>query len=232
MHCKCLCLPPSYIFWINSGKNPQVRRAGMDGEGYMTVVSSPDVTSPQAITVDNQQSSGRIIVADASNKIYAFNTEGKDKVILASLQYPPVGVAVDDTYIYWIHGGDARKLYRAQKFNGNNMEPLARNLESVNAFQIAFQRDRGEETTCARRTCVCLCVHVWVCVMLSVPLTGLLHYPCVNVKQCSDICLPNSDHEYYTCACPTGIKLNPDQSSCPQCKFEQRSNLNFPFVLD
>ena len=136
----------------------------MDGEGYMTVVSSPDVTSPQAITVDNQQSSGRIIVADASNKIYAFDTEGKGKVILASLPYPPVGIAVDDEYIYWIHGGDARKLYRAQKFNGDDKKALARNLESVNTFQIAFQQDRGEETTCAHRICVCLCVCVCVCV--------------------------------------------------------------------
>ena len=127
----------------------------MDGEGHMTVVSSPDVTFPTAITVDNQDSSGRIVIADDSNRIYSFNMEGKDKLVLASLSYPPVGIAVDEEFIYWIHG-HARKLYRAQKFNGNNMEPLARNLEPINDFQIAFQRSRGEKAICAYLRCLCV----------------------------------------------------------------------------
>lgn len=132
----------SYIFWVNSDSTPQIQRAGMDGEGHMPVVSTPDISFPTAIAVDNQESDGRIVVADQQRIIYSFNMEGKDKIVLAYPDKIPVGVAVDEDFIYWI-GGDT--FYRAEKHNGANKVALEKKFGTVADFKIAIPQDKGKE---------------------------------------------------------------------------------------
>lgn len=41
---------------------------------------------------------------------------------------------------------------------------------------------------------------------------------------CSHLCLPNP--QGYSCACPTGIIINPDNKSCPDGKYMSYGNID------
>lgn len=127
----------SRIFWSTS-ISPRIISAYMDGTNPNVIISAPDITLPISFTVDRKD--GRLFIADsAEGQIRSYNKNGKDRKLIASSEYPK-GVAVDDTYLYWVDRNTG-VLYRVDKNNGRGLTELVGTMNLINDLKIVRRNE-------------------------------------------------------------------------------------------
>lgn len=131
---------------MNSGINNKIFRAGLDGYDVIPLVLFPSSTRPVAITVDNHESVGHLLVTHKGivRQILSFDLNGGISEVVVSFEDVLVGVGVDDEYIYW-YGGMLQGLYRAHKHRGSEPQLLVKDVGVVADFRIAKNHGRDRE---------------------------------------------------------------------------------------
>ncbi|KAG5681484.1 hypothetical protein PVAND_010916 [Polypedilum vanderplanki] len=181
-----------WMFWSDWGSSPRIERAGMDGTHRQTIVSY-DVKWPNGLTLDLVQK--RVYWVDAKlNVISSCNFDGSGRNLVLhstdSLRHP-FSITTFEDYVYWTDW-DKEAVFRANKFNGNDVEPVTalhmlQHPMTIHVYHPYRQPD-GEN-----------------------------HCQAVN-GHCSHLCLPapriNAQSARISCACPTGLKLMDDGLMC------------------
>ncbi|KAH3888381.1 hypothetical protein DPMN_012414 [Dreissena polymorpha] len=138
-----------YMYWTDWQKPPRIERAGMDGQGQMTLISR-NLTYPNGLTIDYKGKTTRIFWIDPGTEdpgsIESCNWDGSDRktVVSMSLSHPqPFGFTLFGDYMYWadwLH----KKIVRSDR-QGDNQVTIQENMGNVMDITV-FNRDRSEVT--------------------------------------------------------------------------------------
>ncbi|XP_013134904.1 PREDICTED: low-density lipoprotein receptor isoform X5 [Papilio polytes] len=191
---RAIALNPldGWMYWTDWGQNPKIERAGMDGSHRQTIVSY-DVKWPNGLTLDLVRK--RVYWVDAKmNTISSCNYDGTARrLILYSTDVlrHPFSITTFEDWVYWTDW-DKTAVFRANKFNGKNVEPITSTHTLQNPMVIHVYHPYRQPD-------------------------GVNHCAAVN-GHCSHLCLPAPQlgpaAPRVACACPTGLRLLPDNQMC------------------
>ncbi|KAJ8735442.1 hypothetical protein PYW07_007062 [Mythimna separata] len=191
---RAIALNPldGWMYWTDWGQVPKIERAGMDGSHRQTIVSY-DVKWPNGLTLDLVRK--RVYWVDAKmNMISSCNYDGTGRrVILYSTDVlrHPFSITTFEDWVYWTDW-DKAAVYRANKFNGKDIEPITptHNLQNPMVIHVYHPYRQPD---------------------------GVNHCAAVN-GHCSHLCLPapriGAHSPRVSCACPNGLRLLPDNQMC------------------
>ncbi|XP_072945356.1 very low-density lipoprotein receptor isoform X3 [Epargyreus clarus] len=191
---RAIALNPldGWMFWTDWGQMPKIERAGMDGS-HREVIVSYDVKWPNGLTLDLVRK--RVYWVDAKmNTISSCSYDGSGRrLILYSTDVlrHPFSITTFEDWVYWTDW-DKNAVYRANKFNGKDVMAIT----SIHALQNP------------------MVIHVYHPYRQP---DGVNYCAAVN-GHCSHLCLPAprlAPHApRVSCACPTGLRLLPDNQMC------------------
>ncbi|XP_022822359.1 low-density lipoprotein receptor-like isoform X1 [Spodoptera litura] len=191
---RAIALNPldGWMYWTDWGQVPKIERAGMDGSHRQTIVSY-DVKWPNGLTLDLVRK--RVYWVDAKmNMISSCNYDGTGRrVILYSTDVlrHPFSITTFEDWVYWTDW-DKAAVYRANKFNGKDIEAITptHNLQNPMVIHVYHPYRQPD---------------------------GVNHCAAVN-GHCSHLCLPApriaAHAPRVSCACPNGLRLLPDNQMC------------------
>ncbi|XP_075970818.1 lipophorin receptor 1 isoform X4 [Anticarsia gemmatalis] len=191
---RAIALNPldGWMYWTDWGQVPKIERAGMDGSHRQTIVSY-DVKWPNGLTLDLVRK--RVYWVDAKmNMISSCNYDGTGRrVILYSTDVlrHPFSITTFEDWVYWTDW-DKAAVYRANKFNGKDIEAITptHNLQNPMVIHVYHPYRQPD---------------------------GVNHCAAVN-GHCSHLCLPapriGPHSPRVSCACPNGLRLLPDNQMC------------------
>ncbi|XP_047024157.1 low-density lipoprotein receptor isoform X2 [Helicoverpa zea] len=191
---RAIALNPldGWMYWTDWGQVPKIERAGMDGSHRQTIVSY-DVKWPNGLTLDLVRK--RVYWVDAKmNMISSCNYDGTGRrVILYSTDVlrHPFSITTFEDWVYWTDW-DKAAVYRANKFNGKDIEAITptHNLQNPMVIHVYHPYRQPD---------------------------GVNHCAAVN-GHCSHLCLPapriGANSPRVSCACPNGLRLLPDNQMC------------------
>ncbi|XP_013176222.1 PREDICTED: low-density lipoprotein receptor isoform X7 [Papilio xuthus] len=191
---RAIALNPldGWMYWTDWGQNPKIERAGMDGSHRQTIVSY-DVKWPNGLTLDLVRK--RVYWVDAKmNTISSCNYDGTARrLILYSTDVlrHPFSITTFEDWVYWTDW-DKTAVFRANKFNGKNVAAITSTHTLQNPMVIHVYHPYRQPD-------------------------GVNHCAAVN-GHCSHLCLPAPQlgpaAPRVACACPTGLRLLPDNQMC------------------
>ncbi|XP_049880461.1 very low-density lipoprotein receptor isoform X5 [Pectinophora gossypiella] len=191
---RAIALNPldGWMYWTDWGQTPKIERAGMDGSHRQTIVSY-DVKWPNGLTLDLVRK--RVYWVDAKlNTISSCNYDGSARrVILYSTDVlrHPFSITTFEDWVYWTDW-DKTAVYRANKFNGKDVEAITSTHTLQNPMVIHVYHPYRQPD-------------------------GVNHCAAVN-GHCSHLCLPapriGAHSPRVSCACPNGLRLLPDNQMC------------------
>ncbi|CAH2989501.1 unnamed protein product [Chilo suppressalis] len=191
---RAIALNPldGWMYWTDWGQVPKIERAGMDGSHRQTIVSY-DVKWPNGLTLDLVRK--RVYWVDAKmNTISSCNYDGTGRrVILYSTDVlrHPFSITTFEDWVYWTDW-DKTAVYRANKFNGKDVEAITSTHTLQNPMVIHVYHPYRQPD-------------------------GVNHCAAVN-GHCSHLCLPapriGPNSPRVSCACPNGLRLLPDNLMC------------------
>ncbi|XP_011556445.3 low-density lipoprotein receptor isoform X7 [Plutella xylostella] len=191
---RAIALNPldGWMYWTDWGNTPKIERAGLDGSHRQTVVSY-DVKWPNGLTLDLVRK--RVYWVDAKmNTISSCDYDGSARrVVLYSTDVlrHPFSITTFEDSVYWTDW-DKAAVYRANKFNGKNIEAITSTHTLQNPMVIHVYHPYRQPD-------------------------GVNHCAAVN-GHCSHLCLPapriGPHSPKVSCACPTGLRLLPDNQMC------------------
>ncbi|KAL4716569.1 hypothetical protein ACJJTC_010233 [Scirpophaga incertulas] len=191
---RAIALNPldGWMYWTDWGQVPKIERAGMDGSHRETIVSY-DVKWPNGLTLDLVRK--RVYWVDAKmNTISSCDYDGSHRrVILYSTDVlrHPFSITTFEDSVYWTDW-DKTAVYRANKFNGKDVEAITSTHTLQNPMVIHVYHPYRQPD-------------------------GVNHCAAVN-GHCSHLCLPapriGSHSPRVSCACPNGLRLLPDNQMC------------------
>ncbi|VVC91011.1 unnamed protein product [Leptidea sinapis] len=181
-----------WMYWTDWGQVPKIERAGMDGSHRQTIVSY-DVKWPNGLTLDLVRK--RVYWVDAKlNTISSCNYDGSARrVILYSTDVlrHPFSITTFEDWVYWTDW-DKTAVYRANKFTGKDVQAITATHTLQNPMVIHVYHPYRQPD-------------------------GVNHCAAVN-GHCSHLCLPaprmGPHSPRVSCACPTGLRLLPDNQMC------------------
>ncbi|XP_050670975.1 very low-density lipoprotein receptor isoform X5 [Leptidea sinapis] len=181
-----------WMYWTDWGQVPKIERAGMDGSHRQTIVSY-DVKWPNGLTLDLVRK--RVYWVDAKlNTISSCNYDGSARrVILYSTDVlrHPFSITTFEDWVYWTDW-DKTAVYRANKFTGKDVQAITATHTLQNPMVIHVYHPYRQPD-------------------------GVNHCAAVN-GHCSHLCLPaprmGPHSARVSCACPTGLRLLPDNQMC------------------
>ncbi|XP_041086204.1 very low-density lipoprotein receptor-like [Polyodon spathula] len=149
-----------FLFWSDAGTPARIERAGMDGRGRVTLVSS-GVKRPVAIALDPTQP----FLYWVDSQLHCISRVGLDgqhrKMILESKDYlgRPFALAVFESRMFW-SGDDQHSIYSASKLNGSDLRELVSNVSPRGLVLIHPVLQPEGWNACAGERAVCefLCV--------------------------------------------------------------------------
>ncbi|CAH2989503.1 unnamed protein product [Chilo suppressalis] len=198
---RAIALNPldGWMYWTDWGQVPKIERAGMDGSHRQTIVSY-DVKWPNGLTLDLVRK--RVYWVDAKmNTISSCNYDGTGRrVILYSTDVlrHPFSITTFEDWVYWTDW-DKTAVYRANKFNGKDVEAITSTHTLQNPMVIHVYHPYRQPD-------------------------GVNHCAAVN-GHCSHLCLPapriGPNSPRVSCACPNGLRLLPDNLMCVEDNSEQ-----------
>ncbi|XP_063839085.1 very low-density lipoprotein receptor isoform X1 [Ostrinia nubilalis] len=193
---RAIALNPldGWMYWTDWGQVPKIERAGMDGSHRQTIVSY-DVKWPNGLTLDLVRK--RVYWVDAKmNTISSCNYDGAARrVILYSTDVlrHPFSITTFEDWVYWTDW-DKTAVYRANKFNGKDVEAITSTHTLQNPMVIHVYHPYRQPD-------------------------GVNHCAAVN-GHCSHLCLPapriGPHSPKVSCACPNGLRLLPDNQMCAE----------------
>ncbi|XP_014786530.1 low-density lipoprotein receptor-related protein 6 [Octopus bimaculoides] len=186
---RAIALDPlnGYMYWTDWGERPKIERAGMDGNKLnRSVIISEDIHWPNGLTLDYDDS--KIYWADAKlNFIHSCNFDGSDRrpVVEGSLPHPFALTLFEET-LFWTDW-HTRAIYSCDKRTGNNKEVVHSDIFSP------------------------MDIHVYTAKRQPSKINPCGH----NNGGCSHLCLMSPQAPFYSCACPTGIRIHENGQTCP-----------------
>ncbi|CAH1786283.1 unnamed protein product [Owenia fusiformis] len=191
---RAIALDPlnGYMYWTDWGETPKIERAGMDGrQETREVIINTEIYWPNGLTLDYD--AAKIFWADAKlSFIHSSNFDGtgRSTVVEKSLPHPFALTLYEDT-LYWTDW-QTHSIHSCNKNTGLNRRVIHDNIFSPMDIHVYAAKRQPME------------VHN----------TGG-NNPCQpNNGGCSHLCLMSPSSPYYACACPTGVRLLPDERSC------------------
>ncbi|XP_073246768.1 low-density lipoprotein receptor-related protein 6-like [Porites lutea] len=181
-----------YLFWTDWGEEPKLERSEMDGSNRRVIIRR-NIHWPNGLTID--YSAQKIYWTDASLfYIDKANYDGSDRQSIlrsapnqCSLEHP-FALALYADKLYWTDW-KKRGILSTNKNNGLRCPVIKKSNTSpmdIRAYVAKRQVLRPGKNPCSSST------------------NG----------GCSDLCLLNNRGK--SCACPTGVKLLPDNKTCEQ----------------
>lgn len=188
---RAIALVPTdgLLFWTDWGDVPKIERASMDGNlSTRRAIVREDIFWPNGLTVDYQ--ARRIYWVDAKLKlISSMDYDGKNRavVIHGSLSQPFALTVLGDT-LYWTDWQARAVLSCSKQTGGHKRTVLSGDLDPMDIQAYSpLRQPKGEGTPCS-----------------------------YNNGGCSHLCLVSSEAPFYSCACPTGVRLLNDSRTCAQ----------------
>ncbi|XP_043483348.1 low-density lipoprotein receptor-related protein 4 isoform X2 [Leptopilina heterotoma] len=175
-----------HMYWSDWGEKGKIEKASMDGTDRR-VLFGTDLTWPNGLAIDFDKK--RLYWTDAGTQKIEFSTlDGKGRTSLISskeILLHPFGLVVHKDKIYWTDW-NTKSIHRADKETGKNITTIISSISSLMDVRV-FHRNRRRVSN-----------------------------PCKNNNgNCSHLCLLATNPKRYKCACPTGLVLGPDGTTCP-----------------
>lgn len=130
------------MFWTDWGYDPKIEKCGMNGDSKARqVIVSKHIGYPNGLTID--YALNRIWWTDAlQDTIESADFNGNHRRIILKFEplKHPYAISVFSDNIYWTDWR-AEKLFRANKFTGDEAVALTYNLQSVMDV-VVFHRQR------------------------------------------------------------------------------------------
>ncbi|XP_060782751.1 low-density lipoprotein receptor-related protein 5 [Neoarius graeffei] len=183
---RAIALNPAqrYMYWTDWGEEPRIERSGMDGSSRMVIIQE-DIYWPNGLTIDLDEQ--KLYWADAKlSFIHKANLDGtaRETVVEGTLTHPFALTLFDET-LYWTDW-QTRSIHACNKHTGNNRREILNGIYSPMDIQVLGQKRQP-----------------------------YIHTPCSDRNGgCSHLCLLSPSPPYYSCSCPTGVKLREDGKTC------------------
>ncbi|XP_018608191.1 low-density lipoprotein receptor-related protein 5-like isoform X1 [Scleropages formosus] len=183
---RAIALNPAhrYMYWTDWGEEPRIERAGMDGSNRQIIVES-NIFWPNGLTIDLEEQ--KLYWADAKlTFIHRANLDGslREAVVEGTLTHPFALTLSGDT-LYWTDW-QTRSIHACNKETGDKRREVLSGLHSPMDIQV-LDKDRQPNVST----------------------------PCSHGNGgCSHLCLLSPMEPFYSCACPTGVRLQDDGKTC------------------
>uniref|UniRef100_A0A673WKS7 Low density lipoprotein receptor-related protein 5 n=1 Tax=Salmo trutta TaxID=8032 RepID=A0A673WKS7_SALTR len=183
---RAIALNPAhrYMYWTDWGEEPRIERAGMDGSNRKIIVEV-DIYWPNGLTIDLDEQ--KLYWADAKlSFIHRANLDGssRETVVEGTLTHP-FALTLSDETLYWTDW-QTRSIHACNKHTGDKRREILSGIYSPMDIQV-LGSDRQPD----------------------------IHTPCSDSNGgCSHLCLLSPMQPFYSCACPTGVKLKEDGKTC------------------
>uniref|UniRef100_UPI00358F8E53 low-density lipoprotein receptor-related protein 6 isoform X1 n=1 Tax=Myxine glutinosa TaxID=7769 RepID=UPI00358F8E53 len=183
---RAIALDPAhgFVYWTDWGEVPKIERAGMDGSTRSVLVTE-NIYWPNGLTLDYED--GKLYWADAKlNYIQRCNLDGSFRQVVISGNLPhPFALTVYGDILYWTDW-QTRSIQSCHKETGTQRREILSSIYSP------------------------MDIHVYS--KLRQPRAAS---PCdQNNGHCSHLCLLSPNEPFYSCACPTGVRLMDDNKNC------------------
>uniref|UniRef100_A0A672Q6C7 Low-density lipoprotein receptor-related protein 5-like n=1 Tax=Sinocyclocheilus grahami TaxID=75366 RepID=A0A672Q6C7_SINGR len=183
---RAIALNPAhrYMYWTDWGEEPRIERAGMDGSSRQIIVQK-QIYWPNGLTIDLEEQ--KLYWADAKlSFIHRANLDGtaREAVVEGSLTHP-FALTLYEKTLYWTDW-QTRSIHACNKYTGEKRREILSGIYSPMDIQVLGQeRQPNIQTPCSERN-----------------------------GDCSHLCLLSPVPPFYSCACPTGVKLKEDGKTC------------------
>uniref|UniRef100_A0AAY4BN08 EGF-like domain-containing protein n=1 Tax=Denticeps clupeoides TaxID=299321 RepID=A0AAY4BN08_9TELE len=183
---RAIALNPAHrhMYWTDWGEEPRIERAGMDGSSRKIIVEV-DIYWPNGLTIDLEEQ--KLYWADAKlSFIHRANLDGssREKVVEGTLTHP-FALTLSDETLFWTDW-QTRSIHACNKHTGDKRREILNGIYSPMDIQVLDkQRQPNIQTPCSEGN-----------------------------GGCSHLCLLSPQPPYYSCACPTGVKLKEDGKTC------------------
>ncbi|XP_005110515.1 low-density lipoprotein receptor-related protein 6 isoform X2 [Aplysia californica] len=185
---RAIALDPEngYMYWTDWGETPKIEKAGMDGnEETRSVIVSKNIHWPNGLTIDYAES--KIYWADAKlSLIHSCDFDGGNRrpVVEGSLPHP-FALTVSGDSLYWTDW-HTHSIHGCNKLTGAKCFLVLDDIYApMDIHAFMPSRQPNGRNMCGD-----------------------------NNGGCSHLCLMSPTPPYFTCACPTGIRLLADQRTC------------------
>ncbi|KAL4622812.1 serine/threonine-protein phosphatase 6 regulatory subunit 3 isoform X2 [Arapaima gigas] len=197
---RAIALNPAhrYMYWTDWGEEPRIERAGMDGSTRNVIVDT-DIYWPNGLTIDLEEQ--KLYWADAKlSFIHRANLDGssREAVVEGSLTHP-FALTLSSNTLYWTDW-QTRSIHACNKHTGDKRREILGGIYSPMDIQVLGQERQPE-----------------------------IHTPCAEGNGgCSHLCLLSPVEPFYSCACPTGVRLQEDGKACRPGKAYRGGALGSP----
>uniref|UniRef100_A0AAY5EKD9 Low density lipoprotein receptor-related protein 5 n=1 Tax=Electrophorus electricus TaxID=8005 RepID=A0AAY5EKD9_ELEEL len=185
---RAIALNPAqrYMYWTDWGEEPRIERAGMDGSSRGVIVDQ-DIYWPNGLTIDLDEQ--KLYWADAKlSFIHRANLDGmarSGKTVVAGTLTHPFALTLFEETLYWTDW-QTRSIHACDKHSGENRREVLNAIYSPMDIQVLGQERQP-----------------------------YIYTPCSDANGgCSHLCLLSPSPPFYSCACPTGVKLREDGKTC------------------
>uniref|UniRef100_A0A8D0H975 Low-density lipoprotein receptor-related protein 2 n=1 Tax=Sphenodon punctatus TaxID=8508 RepID=A0A8D0H975_SPHPU len=173
------------MFWTDWGRNPRIERSSMDGT-LRTVIISNKIYWPNGLSIDYPNK--LLYFADAYLDYIDFcdyNGNNRRQVVASDLIIQhPHALTLFEDFVYW-SDRYTNRVIRANKWHGRNQTVMIYNIhQPLGIVAVHPVKQPAGINSCASSSCSHLCL------------------------------LASSGPRFYTCACPSGWTLSPDNVNC------------------
>uniref|UniRef100_A0A4W3II89 Low-density lipoprotein receptor-related protein n=1 Tax=Callorhinchus milii TaxID=7868 RepID=A0A4W3II89_CALMI len=183
---RAITLDPArgYMYWTDWGEVPKIERAGMDGTTRSVIIDN-NIYWPNGLTLDYEDE--KLYWADAKlSFIHRSDFDGtfRQVVVEGSLPHPFALTLFGDT-LYWTDW-NTHSIHACNKYTGQERREVHSNIFSPMDIHVFNQQRQpnGPPTECRFN------------------------------GGCSHLCLMSPIKPFYRCACPTGVQLLKDGTTC------------------
>uniref|UniRef100_A0A4W3IHV1 Low-density lipoprotein receptor-related protein n=1 Tax=Callorhinchus milii TaxID=7868 RepID=A0A4W3IHV1_CALMI len=183
---RAITLDPArgYMYWTDWGEVPKIERAGMDGTTRSVIIDN-NIYWPNGLTLDYEDE--KLYWADAKlSFIHRSDFDGtfRQVVVEGSLPHPFALTLFGDT-LYWTDW-NTHSIHACNKYTGQERREVHSNIFSPMDIHVFNQQRQPNATN-----------------------------PCgTSNGGCSHLCLMSPIKPFYRCACPTGVQLLKDGTTC------------------
>ncbi|KAM8806535.1 low-density lipoprotein receptor-related protein 2 [Eudromia elegans] len=173
------------MFWSDWGQNPRIEKAGMDGK-MRTVIVSDKIYWPNGLSIDYPNK--LLYFADAYLDYIDFcdyNGNNRRQVVASDLILQhPHALTVFEDFVYW-SDRYTNRVIRANKWHGGNQTIMIYNIhQPLGLVAVHPVKQPYDINSCSSSPCSHLCL------------------------------LSPSGPLFFSCACPSGWTLSPDNRNC------------------
>jgi len=233
---RAIVLDPHHkvMYWTDWGAVPKIEKAGMDGS-HRQVLVNESIYWPNGLTIDYEENKIYWVEAklhyiskmnaDGTGREIIITNEGIiQKMLLPHPKFPEVEPRVNDSNMVQPFEDWSNQHVKIvdKKVSGSLRHPYAITVLndriywtdwSTSSVNYINKNGSGSVTVIDNNGISPMDIHVYSSARQKSDIN-----PCSpNNGGCSHLCLLSPDPpNFYTCACPTGIRIMSDNKTCPQ----------------